>query len=207
MTMTERSPLSRARIAETALAFIDEHGLDQLSMRKLGAELGVEAMSLYNHVDNKDDLLDAVTDVLYEEVLVAYGEPDGEWRERAVHLANCYVASASAHPKAFSLLVQRSPVSTNGMRFMDRVVSLFDDVTDDLRVAALAFSVVANWVVGTLVQQLNAEDELKGVDDTGEFARVASFRRELLVNISREERFAEGLEAVLDGIDARYFSR
>ena len=62
MTVTERAPLNRALIAETALSLIDERGLDQLSMRKLGAELGVEAMSLYNHVANKDDLLDAVAD-------------------------------------------------------------------------------------------------------------------------------------------------
>ncbi len=69
MTVTERAPLNRALIAETALSLIDERGLDQLSMRKLGAELGVEAMSLYNHVDNKDDLLDAVADRLYERIL------------------------------------------------------------------------------------------------------------------------------------------
>ena len=77
MTVTERAPLNRALIAETALSLIDERGLDQLSMRKLGAELGVEAMSLYNHVDNKDDLLDAVADRLYEHILDAYTEPDG----------------------------------------------------------------------------------------------------------------------------------
>ena len=82
MTVTERAPLNRALIAETALSLIDERGLDQLSMRKLGAELGVEAMSLYNHVDNKDDLLDAVADRLYEHILDAYTEPDGPWRVR-----------------------------------------------------------------------------------------------------------------------------
>ena len=175
-------------------------------MRKLGAELGVEAMSLYNHVDSKDDLLDAVADRLYEHILDAYTEPDGPWRVRAAEMALSYVSVAAVHPNAFPLLVGRPPVSRGEQRFLDRVVAIFDGTTDDLRVAALAFSVVANWVVGTLVQQASSARELPDLAPDGEFARVATFRRELLVNLSREERFAEGLETVLDGIEARYFS-
>lgn len=206
MTLTERPPLTRVRIAHAALALIDERGLDQLSMRKLGAELGVEAMSLYNHVANKDDLLDAIVDTLYERVIDAYGAPTGGWRERAEHMAQSYVSVAAAHPHAFALFVHRPPVSHGGKRFMNRVLAIFDDATDDLRVAALAFSVVANWVVGTLVQQTGDSDELIGLDDDGEFARVAAFRKEMLVSLSPEERFAEGLATVLDGVAARYFS-
>ena len=206
MTVTERAPLNRALIAETALSLIDERGLDQLSMRKLGAELGVEAMSLYNHVANKDDLLDAVADRLYEHILDAYTEPDGPWRVRAAEMALSYVSVAAVHPNAFPLLVGRPPVSRGEQRFLDRVVAIIDGTTDDLRVAALALSVVANWVVGTLVQQASSARELPDLAPDGEFARVATFRRELLVNLSREERFAEGLETVLDGIEARYFS-
>ena len=67
--MAPRLPQNRARVAAGALDFVDQHGLAALSMRKLGAELGVEAMSLYNHVANKDDLLDAVGDLLYRDVL------------------------------------------------------------------------------------------------------------------------------------------
>ena len=205
MAVTERVPLSRERIADTALRFIDEHGLDALSMRKLGAELGVEAMSLYNHVANKDDLLDSVGNALYARVLVAYGDPGGDWRSKARRMAASYVEVASAHPQAFPLLLNRSPETPAGLQFLDRVVAIFDDVTEDLRVAALAFSAVANWVVGTLVQQFDATS-----DDTPEpavegFERVAAFRLALLVEIGHDERFEEGLETVLDGIASRYF--
>src|SRR2546421_544116 len=62
MATTRRKPLSRERILDTALALVDEEGIEALSMRKLGQALGYEAMSLYNHVANKDDLLDAVLD-------------------------------------------------------------------------------------------------------------------------------------------------
>src|SRR6266567_774289 len=67
-----RKPLSRARILESALALADESGIDALSMRKLGQSLGFEAMSLYNHVANKDDLLDGMLDLVLAEM-----EPPG----------------------------------------------------------------------------------------------------------------------------------
>ena len=98
MTVTEREPLSRPRVAAAALALIDERGLEQLSMRKLGAELGGEAMSLYNHVANKDDLLRAVADLLYERILDDYGTPTGDWRAQARAMAGSYVSVAAAHP-------------------------------------------------------------------------------------------------------------
>lgn len=205
MAVVERLPLSRERIADTALQFIDDHGLAALSMRKLGAELGVEAMSLYNHVANKDDLLDSVGNALYTQVLVAYGDPAGDWRTKARRIAASYVEVASAHPRALPVLLNRSPEAPARLEFLDRVVAIFDDVTEDLRVAALAFSVVANWVVGTLVQQFDAASGDAPEPAVEGFERVAAFRMALLVEIGRDERFEEGLEAVLDGIASRYF--
>ena len=114
---------------------------------------------------------------------------------------------ASAHPEAFPLLLKRSPDTPAGVRFMDRVVAIFDDVTDDLRIAALAFSVVANWVVGTLVQQVGNNDDDPPEPPVEGFERVAAFRNAMLVELDRQERFDEGLEAVLDGIAVRYFDR
>ena len=204
MAVVERVPLSRERIADTALRFIDEHGLDALSMRKLGAELGVEAMSLYNHVANKDDLLRAVADLLYDRILEAYGAPSGDWRTQARAMAGSYVSVAAAHPHAFALLLNRPPVSHGGLRFMDRILAIFDEATDDLHTAALAFSVVANWVVGTLTQTGEPVDQPTPPEAPG-FERVAAFRAELMLGVSPEESFSEGLETVLAGIEARYF--
>jgi len=65
-----RTPLSRDRILAAALAYTDQHGLQALSMRKLAAELGVEAMSLYNHIDNKDDILVGIADLVFAEVVI-----------------------------------------------------------------------------------------------------------------------------------------
>ena len=76
-----RQPLSRERILEAALRFVDAQGLQALSMRKLAADLGVEAMSLYNHIDNKDDILAGITDLVFAEVEIPSAE-SGDWDRR-----------------------------------------------------------------------------------------------------------------------------
>src|ERR687897_3600398 len=80
MAVAKRQPLSRRRILEAAVRFVDREGLEALSMRKLGSELGVEAMSLYNHVPNKDALLDGMVEVLLGELEVP--PEDESWERR-----------------------------------------------------------------------------------------------------------------------------
>ena len=74
-----RIPLSRERVLRAAIALADEGGLESLSMRKLGQQLGVEAMSLYHHVANKDDLLDGIVDAVTSEIEVPSDETD--WKD------------------------------------------------------------------------------------------------------------------------------
>ena len=76
--MIKRPPLSRERVLRAAVAYADERGLAALSMRRLGSELGVEAMSLYNHVANKDDLLNGITDLVLGEIELPV---DGDWKD------------------------------------------------------------------------------------------------------------------------------
>jgi AcrR family transcriptional regulator len=111
-----RKPLSRQRILESALALADENGIDALSMRKLGQQLGFEAMSLYNHVANKDDLLDGMVDLVLAEMEAPRPE-DG--------LAGIRKAAISAHealrrhPWAASALMTPARVRPLRLAFMD----------------------------------------------------------------------------------------
>jgi len=75
-----RLPLSRDRVLDVAVAFADERGIGSLTMRKLGEELGVEAMSLYNHVANKHDLLDGMVDLVFGEIDLPPTAPTGRRR-------------------------------------------------------------------------------------------------------------------------------
>src|SRR5918998_4367880 len=103
MAVVKRRPLSRRRILETAVRYVDREGLEALSMRKLGSELGVEAMSLYNHVPNKSALLDGMVEVLLGELEVS--SEDEEWERRGRGGYPAFPRVAAEHPHLVFLLV------------------------------------------------------------------------------------------------------
>src|SRR6516164_7338193 len=74
-----RTPLSRDRVLRAAVIRADQDGISSLSMRKLGEALGVEAMSLYNHVASKSELLDGMIDIVFSEIDLPAG--DGDWKD------------------------------------------------------------------------------------------------------------------------------
>jgi AcrR family transcriptional regulator len=119
-TETPRLPLTRDRILETALALVDEHGIEALSMRKLGRALGFEAMSLYNHVENKDDVVNGIVDLV-----LAEGQPpapDGDW-DHAVRASALSVHQAfKTHPWACQLVMSPGHVRPARLRYMDSLL-------------------------------------------------------------------------------------
>jgi AcrR family transcriptional regulator len=111
-----RTPLNRERVLRAAVVLADESGIDSLSMRRLGQELGVEAMSLYNHVANKDDLLNGITDLVLGEIelpATADGWKDALRRHaisaHEVLVSHPWACSLALSPDRFSLAsVQRT---------------------------------------------------------------------------------------------------
>ena len=106
---TEEAPgrerLTRDRIIETALRVMDDEGLEAVTMRRIGRELGVEAMSLYNHVEDKDDILEGVT----ERVMNEFEFPDstGRWAEDARAMSREWRRLLALHPSVCQLLAER----------------------------------------------------------------------------------------------------
>lgn len=109
-TAPARQPLTRERIVAAAVAFIDEHGLPGLTMRRLGDVLGVEAMSMYRYVPGREDLLDAVVRAITEEMERdedVLAEPRDGWQDFLIRLAHGVRRVALAHPKVFPLVASR----------------------------------------------------------------------------------------------------
>src|ERR671910_3474527 len=118
MAVAKRQPLSRRRILEAAVRLVDRGGLEALSMRKLGSELGVEAMSLYNHVPNKGALLDGMVEVLLGELEVP---PENHgWEERVRDGYRAFRRLAHEHPNVFPLLVERPPETMDGVWLVEK---------------------------------------------------------------------------------------
>lgn len=122
MTPADRAPLTRTSVVAAAIAFVDTHGLSTLTMRRLGRELGVEAMSLYHHVNGREDLLEAmvaalVAELRAEEPSVEGTEPTaGEdgligWQAFLQHMAHGVRRLAVEHPHLFPLVATRPPAA------------------------------------------------------------------------------------------------
>jgi len=142
---TKRKPLSRERILETALAFADKNGIDALSMRKLGQELGFEAMSLYNHVANKDDLLDGMVDAVLAEM-----EPPlpGEGLPGIRRAAISAHESLTKHTWAAGLLMTPSRVRPARLAFMDALLRALREAGFSPETIYHAYHVIDAHIIG-----------------------------------------------------------
>lgn len=115
-----REPLTRDRILATAIALADDGGLAAVSMRKVGQALGVEAMSLYNHVANKNDLLNGMVD----RVTAEFEPPaEGDWTSSLREMAISAHEALKRHPWACDLMLSPDHVSLERIRFMDLLLA------------------------------------------------------------------------------------
>lgn len=214
MAVTERTPLSRERVAEAALALGDAEGLDALSMRKVGASLGVEAMSLYNHVGNKDDLLDAVGDLLYAQILERYRpSEDAGWQADARHLIHTFHDVAMEHPNVVSIMLDRPIPSITKVFFLQKCFEIFVTAGYPTREAALAFNTVASWMTGfvrselTLMRQLEETGVPFARDDVPEEFHGAIEFMECCTAWTSDERLHAGFNTLISGFERELAER
>jgi AcrR family transcriptional regulator len=120
MARADRVPLTRESIVRAAVEIADAEGLEAVSMRRVGEQLGVEAMSLYRHVANKDDLLDGILD----EVVAAFPVPSigGDWRDRLGEQVRGAHSVLVAHPWAPALATNRPTMGPARLRFADGIL-------------------------------------------------------------------------------------
>ena len=119
MATDTRLPLSRERILQTALELADEGGIESVTMRKLGQVLGFEAMSLYNHVANKDDLLDGVLDLVLAESEPP--SPEGNWDD-AVRASAISIYAALRRHSWSSALLMTGRIRPARVQYMDSLL-------------------------------------------------------------------------------------
>jgi AcrR family transcriptional regulator len=207
-----RPGLSRERVVEAAAAVADRGGLAAVSMRSVGKELGVEAMSLYHHVDGKEALLDALVEHAFAEIeLPRAGEP---WRPAMVRRASSARQVLAGHPWALGLIESRPVPGPALLRHHDSVVGCLLAGGFPLRLAAHAFSVLDAYVYGFVLTEQSLPFEAVGGE--AEYAQGLSLVADdhphlvgMLGALLSEPgyRFADefdyGLEIVLDGLQAR----
>jgi AcrR family transcriptional regulator len=136
-----------------ALQLADERGIDSLTMRELGRRLGVEAMSLYNHVHNKEDLLDGILDLVVSEIDLPSGDVD--WREAMQRRAVSAREAFARHPWASALIDSRESSGPERMRYFEWMIGTLRRAGFSVELALRAFSAIDSYVYGFGRQQLN----------------------------------------------------
>lgn len=148
-----RLPLSRERILAAAVEIADERGVGAITMREVAARLGVEAMSLYNHVANKDDILDGVADLVADEFDLP--EEIDDWREAMRRRAVSAHQVFDRHPWAPALFDSRVTSGPSRLRYLDWVLDRLLSAGFSLEDAARAFSILDSYIYGFGIQQFN----------------------------------------------------
>ncbi|MFT3900807.1 MAG: TetR/AcrR family transcriptional regulator C-terminal domain-containing protein [Gordonia sp. (in: high G+C Gram-positive bacteria)] len=148
-----RARLTRGKIVDAAVAVADAGGLAQVSMRNVGRELGVEAMSLYHHVKDKSALLDAMVDWIFTRVELP--APDDGWREGMVRRADSARVVLAAHPWALGLIESRRTPGPALLRHHDAVLGCLRRNGFSVELASHAFSAIDSYVYGFVLTELN----------------------------------------------------
>jgi AcrR family transcriptional regulator len=213
MTSTEtggRLPLTRERILDAAVSLVDAEGVDALTMRKLGSELGVEAMSIYNHIPNKAALLDGIVATVVAEIEIPPHEMD--WTERLRLLGRSFRAMALRHPQVIPLLALRPLRATPALEQIEVVFEALADAGAEPRQAADAYRVMADFALGFSMTEV--ADQLGSADPTEAFANIdlddlSGYPHLLsvvpfLVDADAGAQFEFGLDVLIEGVRRQF---
>ena len=148
-----RIPLTRERVLSAAIVLADTGGIDSLSMRRLADELGVKAMSLYNHVADKDDILDGIVDLVFAEIAVSPDQAD--WKAAMRLRATSVHQALLRHPWASPLMQSRTNPGPATLRHHNAVIGSLRAAGFSIHLAAHAFSVMDSYIYGFAQQQQN----------------------------------------------------
>lgn len=209
-----RERLTRERVIEAALRVMDDEGLEAVSMRRVGRELGVEAMSLYNHVRDKEDLLQG----LRERVLSEFVDPgsDGEWEDRARRAARSWRQILRTHPNILTLIseAKRFDMTPGSMRPTETALRLLREVGLSEEDAVKAFCALGGFIVGfttfeigvthtsELADEAPTPEQLTAALPEGEFpCFMASLPYLMMGDI--DQRFEYGLDLLIAGIRSK----
>ena len=210
-TSRTRLPLNRERIFAAAVEIADERGVGAVTMREVASRLDVEAMSLYNHVANKDDILDGMVDVVIDQFDLP--ADTGHWREAMRRRAISAHQLFGLHPWVPPLLDSRKSSGPSRLRYFEWVLGTLFQAGFSLTGAGRAFSLLDSYIYGFSIQQLNAKADGEASPEEMATALMQAIPADTYPNLYRmtlnsmqtgydaEADFAFGLELILDGLE------
>lgn len=206
------TPLDRIGVLSTAVSMADDGGIEAVTMRKLAQRLGVEAMSLYYHVSNKDGILDGMIDIVIGEIELPTAED--HWKTAMRRRAISAHSMLAKHPWALQVMETRANPGPASLRYYDSVIGSLLGGGFSIALAAHAFSAIDAYIYGFSLQQKNLpfedEHDIGAVADVilehlpvDEYPHFAAMIKDhaLQPGYNYADEFEFGLDLILDGFE------
>jgi len=207
-----RAALNRQRALDVAVALADAGGIGSITMRGLAQELGVEAMSLYHHVANKDDILDGMVAIVFSEIDLPAA--NSNWKTAMRRRALSARTALSRHPWAISLMESRTAPGPASLRHHDAVLGCLRHAGFSIEMTAHAYSVLDSYIYGFAHQEANlpleTPERTKEVADAilhqlpaDQYPHLVEFATQHVLKPGYDygAEFAFGLDLILDGLE------
>ena len=213
-----RRPLDQMRILQAAVAFIDERGLSRLTMRRLGAHLGVEAMALYRYVPGREQLLDGVVEYVMDELYrdTMLGSPANSWQEFLQQLAHAVRKLALDHPRIFPLVATRPPAAPwlrpplRSLRWVEAFLRGLTRYGFSAETGVAVYRTFATFLLGSLLLEASTHANEPTISESRDIAFIESNDleayptvvevAELLKLDGYQQEFEEALEDLIDRV-------
>lgn len=204
-----RGQLSRERIIRAAIDVIERDGEDAVSMRRIAAELGSGVMSLYNHVPNKDALLDAVAEYVMAEFSFV-GDAGADWRDQARTLVRLFRTISRRYPRCINVVIMRQLNTATGLHPLECALATARAAGFDGELAVRIMRTFVSYALGTLVNEARLDRMQAGGLDAREYAArmdVARFPHivdlaDTLAHFNHEADFEFGLDLLINAVAA-----
>ena len=204
-----RPRVSREQVLDAALEIADSGGLAAVTMANVGAQLGVEAMSLYRHIGNKEEMLDGLVDRVFTEIEVPAEE--GDWREALRRRAVSAHAALRRHPWAIGLMESRAQPGPATLGHHDAMVGLLFGAGFDGRGATRVYNLLDSYIYGFALQEatlpFSSPEEMAAASEqmlarlADAYPNLARVQRELVGSgFDYADEFEAGLEIILGAL-------
>lgn len=193
-----RQGLNRTVIVNAAQALVERDGVDALTMRRLGAQLKVEAPSLYKHVPNKEAVLDGIADNVY--AMVEFPSDDLDWLQQIEFVTRSFYNALIAHPNLVSIVAVRPVTGESTLAIAELAMQRMVGIGLTTEQSFQILDMMVGFVVGTALIVVNRPGPQPVADEAGTFPLVAG----TLEQQGHSETFEFGLRTLIDGLNARF---
>ncbi|HEY8723533.1 MAG TPA: TetR/AcrR family transcriptional regulator C-terminal domain-containing protein [Gaiellaceae bacterium] len=199
-----RPRLNRRTVLDAALALVDREGAKALSMRRLGQELGVEAMSLYTYLANRDELLDGLSEIMVE--ALPQNPAVADWRDGIRAFAHGIRATAEKHPQAFRLVGMRPLKTTSALNPVEMLLSTLRRSGFNPLQAVSAYRLVAAYARGFALAEIEGFTLDHDSNTSPETRTAIAEARATPDALDHNSAFTSGLETIVTGLAAQIAS-